>query len=480
MSFSGILQVTDLNDFLGPSQACIKPPEIKKGDDKTEKTIKHDLDSGRFLEVSKDGEEKLLETATVSLNDCLACSGCVTSAESVLIAMQSHHDLLNALKERNDARKAGLDAKTVVVTLAPQSRASFAAKYDLSPLSVHKRLAGYFKSIGVDFFFDASFGRDFSLLESAKEFVERYGNKSNSDTAAHLPMLASACPGWICYAEKTHPDLLPFISTVKSPQQVMGYLVKSYLAKTLNLTPDAIVHVTVMPCYDKKLEASRNDFYNDLYRTRDVDSVITSGELERLLAESNLKISDLEEGELPSMFTKSVCDENGDVQLSGSEGSSSGGYTSFIFRYAAKHLFDITLPAEDIASHSNVLIQPGKNSDYMEMVLQRDGEELLRFAIANGFRNIQNLVRKIKPADSKPIRGGRASRRTQTSTCQFIEVMACPSGCINGGGQLKPGTSTNAEATFASKEITQKAEAAYKSVRPLFSELEVNSLYRVA
>ena len=84
--------------------------------------------------------------------------------------------------------------------------------------------------------------------------------------------------GWVCYAEKTHGDfVLPYISSTKSPQQIMGSLVKSYLADQLGLKPNAVYHVTVMPCFDKKLEASRSDFYNDLYSTRDVDCVITAG-----------------------------------------------------------------------------------------------------------------------------------------------------------------------------------------------------------
>ena len=86
--------------------------------------------------------------------------------------------------------------------------------------------------------------------------------------------------GWICYAEKTHGSyILPYISTTKSPQQIMGSLVKDYLASKWGLRPDQIYHVTVMPCFDKKLEASRSDFYSDLYSTRDVDCVITSGQL---------------------------------------------------------------------------------------------------------------------------------------------------------------------------------------------------------
>ena len=91
-------------------------------------------------------------------------------------------------------------------------------------------------------------------------------------------MMTCIIVGWICYAEKTHGSyILPYISTVKSPQQIMGSIVKDYFAMKLDKTPDKIYHVTVMPCFDKKLEASRSDFYNDLYSTRDVDCVITAG-----------------------------------------------------------------------------------------------------------------------------------------------------------------------------------------------------------
>ncbi|KAJ3118202.1 hypothetical protein HDU96_003242 [Phlyctochytrium bullatum] len=279
-------------------------------------------------------------------------------------------------------------------------------------------------------------------------------------------MLASACPGWICYAEKTHPDLLPFISVVKSPQQVMGYLAKSYLAEQLGLTPADIYHVTIMPCYDKKLEASRSDFYNDIYKTRDVDSVITSGELERLLAHHSLSIIDLAESDLPETFTKAKRDSNGNWELLGTEGTTSGGYNSFIFRYAAKELFGVDLTVEDVLNGTNgVSLQPGKNSDYFEIVFEKDGKELLRFAVANGFRNIQNLVRKIKPANGKSQKVVRA-RKTAAPACQFIEVMACPSGCINGGGQLRveAADGTSAGITSSLKELTQRAETLYKSV----------------
>jgi iron only hydrogenase large subunit-like protein len=173
------------------------------------------------------------------------------------------------------------------VSISPQSRASLAAKYGIGLKTFTRKLCGYFKhKLSAEFVFDTTFSREFSLLESQREFVERYKQQKQHDkqsdestamSAAKLPILSSACPGWICYAEKTHGSfILPYISSVKSPQQVMGTLIKEYLCKKLDTTPDKIYHLTVMPCYDKKLEASRKDFYNELYDTKDVDCVLST------------------------------------------------------------------------------------------------------------------------------------------------------------------------------------------------------------
>ena len=224
------------------------------------KTVRLDED-GAYVEVAYDGSERRLDTAKITLNDCLACSGCVTSAESILVEMQSHKELERVLAANRAARDAGrLDAvQTVVVTVAPQSRASFAGKSGLAPLAVARRITGFLKGLGVDHVLDAGFGADLALLEAQAEFVRRF--RADRD---HLPVLASSCPGarpgaavlgrarpatdtapahttarpagtgWICYAEKTHGSyILPYISTTKSPQQIMGTLVKQHLGAQL-------------------------------------------------------------------------------------------------------------------------------------------------------------------------------------------------------------------------------------------------------
>ncbi|KND01864.1 iron-sulfur cluster assembly protein NAR1 [Spizellomyces punctatus DAOM BR117] len=457
MGFSGAVVLTDLNDFITPSQACIKPVEIKKT--ATEGTQIRVDDTGGYYEVRQDGGETKLETASISLNDCLACSGCITSAESVLITMQSQKELYEILTANKLAIAQGRpnDVRTIVVSVAPQSRASIAAKYNLTPLQVHMRLLWFFKQfLGVHYVFDTAFSRDFSLLESAKEFVRRY--RQHRATGGVLPMLASACPGWICYAEKTHDYILPFIDTTKSPQQVMGSLVKDYLGSKIGLTPDKVYHVSVMPCYDKKLEASRQDFYNEIYSTRDVDCVITTGEVEKMFGEQGLGIGHVPEAEVESLFTKAVAShDTGIPMLAGTEGSSSGGYLSYIFRYAARVLYGINLTLEDVELGRNgVQVRAGRNIDFKEytLTLPNDPTPVLKFAAAYGFRNIQNLVRKLKPTSSL------RRRPTATSDYHFVEVMACPSGCINGGGQLKP----DDDLASASRDWVARTEEAYRWV----------------
>lgn len=215
--------------------------------------------------------------------DCLACSGCITSAEGVLVTQQSQQELLRIFQEKNNNRELGQPTKFIIVSLSIQPVLSIAQRYNLNPNEAVQRIAGYFKKLGADMILDMTIADDFALIESAKEFVKRY-KTSQQNIKTQIPMLSSSCPGWICYAEKTHGNfILPYISKTKSPQQIMGSIVKYYLAENKNISTEDIYHVTLMPCYDKKLEASRQDFYNELIEARDVDCVITASKLIELL-----------------------------------------------------------------------------------------------------------------------------------------------------------------------------------------------------
>lgn len=420
--FSGALQLTNLDDFITPSQECIKPVEIKKGKTKT----------GSKITISEDGVDidlsrpPKLQKVEITLGDCLACSGCITSAEGVLITQQSQEEVLKVLKENNEHKAAGNDAqiKTVVFTVSQQSILSLAYKYGSTDIEeIAARLTGYFKRLGADLVLNTKIADDLSLIESRNEFMERYksvvlNNEAKSAAAAAqlMPMLSSTCPGWVCYAEKTHGNfILPYISTTRSPQQIMGVLVKQYLSQQLNVSAERIYHVTVMPCYDKKLEASREDFFNEAINSRDVDCVITSIEIEQMLTGENVSLLDKNTVRMDWPWKTAGAAPTHSVY--GYESSGSGGYAEHIFKYAAKELFNETV--------DKVEFKALRNPDFKEVTLEHDGKVVLSFAIANGFRNIQNLVQKLK-------RG--------KSTYHYVEVMACPSGCLNGGAQIRPGS----------------------------------------
>jgi len=439
--FSGVLQLTDLDDFINPSQECIKPVKVEKvaGSKKGAK-IQIEAD-GSYIEENDWGEKKKLEKASITLADCLACSGCITSAETVLIEQQSNKQLYKIFREKKESAEPE-NAPFIVFSLALQPIISLSAKYKISPQEMSEKLNAFLKGMGADLVLDMKVAEDLSILEQQDEFISRV--RGRKEGAKHPgPLLTSSCPGWVCYAEKTHGNwILPFISKVKSPQQMMGSLVKDYLPTRLGVRQDRIFHVTVMPCFDKKLEASREDFFSDVTECRDVDCVVTSLEIQELM-EENVEFESLFGEKLDSIT-------GGKVDISSNSGSGSGGYSDHVFRRSALEVWNQT--------PGPINYKTVKNNDFKEVTLEKDGVVLLKFAIANGFRNIQNLVQKMK---------------RKRCDYDFVEIMACPSGCLNGGAQLRP------EGEQTSKDLIGWLEETYSNINksdlpeqnPLLSEI---------
>lgn len=328
----------------------------------------------------------------------MACSGCVTSAETVLINQQSHEEFRRVL-----ASNKLTEDKVIVVSLSHQSIASIALKYALTFQESAEKLSTLFVQLGATFVFDITLARHISLIEAQREFERKYEQKA-------FPIFNSVCPGWVCYVEKTHGNLVPYLSHVKSPQQIMGVIVKNFLKDRVD-RDKSIYHVTLMPCYDKKLEASRGYFEDPETIVRDVDTVLTPVELEVLLSLEGIVLPSLPSRKLdflhPIVETRTVTSHLG---------SGSGGYTENVFRFAANKLLGKKL------DHGEKLVyKTRKNRDFYEIELKA-AEGTLLFAVVNGFRNIQTLVQRMK---------------RKTCDYQFIEVMACPSGCLNGGAQLR-------------------------------------------
>ena len=537
---SAILSADDLNDFISPGVACIKPVEtLPKRQSDTESSKENDASA---YEV-KIGEEKraeeeeaaaalagpknAAEAAQISLTDCLACSGCVTSAEAVLVSLQSHTEVLKVLDEfpalevlgwsgrrtlwqerggadggnvsgavngNGDSVTTNLDSnnlrpKLFVATVSPQTRASLAAAFGIS-----QRRAGYIIEqllSGPDGLkAGGRHGSSFALVldsnvfrEIALEaaFEEVRGSRANTNdghvdggggAGPRRPVLASACPGWICYVEKTHPHILPYLSRLKSPQALAGTFVKSILSRRFGILPSDIWHMALMPCFDKKLEASRSELTSMLWAgdkteseaVRDVDCVITARELLQLAAARNITLGgnfsarspqkrkrgdgSIGRQSPPSVFSDPLLDEfvltqsrqRPRVTAQIRDAGPSGGY-----------LWHILQRTQALHPGSSIKVQRGRNIDVLEYAVVRSNEVILRAARCYGFRNIQNLVRKLRPAKTssralgrngamtvgKPRRKGPTGSSGGMEDFAYIEVMACPGGCTNGGGQIR-------------------------------------------
>lgn len=467
---SAILSSDTLNDFISPSVACIKPIETLPEDATANPSLEHEV----VLDGTPAARRDDPPPAQISLTDCLACSGCVTSAEAVLVSLQSHSEVLDtldaapALRIRGDgAGVEGLEdenAKIFVASVAPQARASLAAACGpgtserAAGSMVNALLRGALGKGGkwgnaFTYVVDTNTAREMSLVLGAEEAL-------SAPAGSTKPVLASSCPGWVCYAEKTHPHVLPYLSKVKSPQALMGTLLKTALSRKLGVPPSRIWHLAVMPCFDKKLEASREELTDEAWagtreggKVRDVDCVITSKEVLMLAESRGMNFFDLSRAEstdvppqtpFPDPTLHRYLFPPHPARRSPREASTSGGYLHFIL--------------ETVASRnpgSQIQGTRGRNADVMEYtVTSAAGDALFRAARFYGFRNIQNLVRKLKPPKPSRMPGGRpfgSARRPAGKQgpldYSYVEVMACPGGCTNGGGQIKVDDPVVAERT---------------------------------
>ncbi|KAK3632801.1 Cytosolic Fe-S cluster assembly factor nar1 [Elasticomyces elasticus] len=470
---SAILSADDLNDFINPGIACIKPVETLPK--------QQPVQNGNPYEVTTEEQvqaEQPPPPAQISLTDCLACSGCVTSAEAVLVSLQSHSEVLDTLDAHKELQLPqykqeihGMTngdtegGKIFVASVSPQTRASLAATYGVSEREagnmISQLLSGPYglreggkHGSGFTWVIDTNVMRDVALVSAADEAQQALDTPSGE---LKKPVLTSACPGWICYAEKTHPHILPHLSKLKSPQALTGTLIKSVLAKKCGVSPNQIWHLAVMPCFDKKLEASRRELTSHTWHgeegdaIRDVDCVITARELLMLAESRNISFPCMPRTPVSKQYAPAFPDPAINRFLFGrrksagrqreeanNEIGTSGGYLYHVLKtQQAKH------------PGSSLRIQRGRNADVSDYaIVSSDGTEVFKAARYYGFRNIQNLVRRLKPAKASRMPG--AARRpggarkpggaaAGEGDYAYVEVMACPGGCTNGGGQVKVG-----------------------------------------
>ena len=334
------------------------------------------------------------------LNDvaCVSCGQCITACPT------------GALHEKDDTDKvwAALadPEKRVVVQTAPATRAALGEAFGL-PIgtNVEGKMVAALRRLGFDDVFDTDFSADLTIMEEANELVERI------KTGGKLPLITSCSPGWINYCEQYYPDFLANLSTCKSPQQMFGAITKSWYAEKIGVDPKNIYMVSIMPCTAKKFEIHRDHQGRD--GIADVDVALTTRELSRMIKRAGLDFTALP-------------DEKYDDPLGSSTGAAvifgaTGGVMEAALRTAAEWITgDAGAPVEfvDVRGTEGV-----KEATY------KVGDLTLNVAIASGLKNAKKVLEAVKSGEKD---------------YQFIEVMACPGGCVNGGGQpIQPASVRN-------------------------------------
>ena len=288
-------------------------------------------------------------------------------------------------------------AKHVVVQTAPSVRVGLGEEFGL-PIGtdVEGKMAAALRRIGFDKVFDTDFGVDLTIMEEANEFVERVKN------GGVLPMITSCSPGWVKYCEHYYPDQLAHLSTCKSPQQMQGAVTKTYYAKKMGIDPKNIVSVSVMPCTAKKFEIGRDG--QEAAGVKDVDYVLTTRELARMIKKVGIDFNSLpDEG-----FDDPIGESTGAAVIFGA----TGGVMEAALRTAVETLTGETLAKPDF---TEVRGQEGiKEATYNVAGME------VKIAVASSTGNAQKIMDQI---------------RAGTAPWHFVEIMCCPGGCVNGGGQ---------------------------------------------
>ena len=323
---------------------------------------------------------------------CVLCGQCITHCPVGALRERDDRDLLN------DA--LGDPDKVVIAQIAPAVRTAWGEQIGLSDEeSTIGKLVCALKKIGIDYVFDTDYSADLTIMEEGSEFLERLAHKDDYQ----WPMFTSCCPGWVRFVKTRYPDMTDNLSTAKSPQQMFGAIAKTYVAHRLGVDPDKVFSVSVMPCVAKKYERTVSQVnYKD--RGYDVDLVLTTRELDRFIRSDSIKPEDLTDMPFDDIF---------------GEGSGAG------------VIFGTTGGVMEAALRSAYYLATGENpkADAFKDVRGMKGwkEETfdikgtkLKVAVASGLANAKALMEAVRRGDVQ---------------YDFVEIMACPGGCVGGGGQ---------------------------------------------
>lgn len=320
---------------------------------------------------------------------CISCGQCIVNCPTGAIVEKDDTD--KVLAAINDPEKF------VIVNTAPSIRATLGEAFGMHiGTNVEGKMVAALRRLGFDKVFDTDFAADLTIMEEANELVERVKN------GGVLPMITSCSPGWIKYCEHYYPELIPHLSTCKSPQQMFGATMKTYYAEKMGIDPKNMVVVGIMPCTAKKFETKRPNQAASGYP--DVDIALTTRELARMIESAGIFFKHLPDEEFDNPFGEST----GAATIFGA----TGGVMEAALRTAVKMITGEEAPSpdfEEVRGMENI-----KEADY------KVGDLDVKVAVASGTKNAKEIMEKIKKGEDNYL---------------FVEIMGCPGGCINGGGQ---------------------------------------------
>lgn len=341
------------------------------------------VNRGACARVAPAFDHKLSEVECVNCGQCAAV--CPTGA---IVPRQNRNDVWNAIYDKS---------KTVVVQIAPAVRVALGEYFGIeSGTNVAGKLVNALKIMGFDQVYDTCFSADMTIFEEANEFIKRFGKREK------LPLVTSCCPAWVKYAEIYLPDMLDNLSSCRSPQQMFGSVAKKVLPEQLNVERKDLVVVSIMPCTAKKSEAALDKFKTD--GMPDVDYVLTTVEIGRMINSMGIDFAALE----PEAFDMPMGFSTGAGVIFGT----TGGVMEAALRYAVEKLEGKALKSVDFKAVRGM-------DELKEATLEIAGNKV-KVAIVHGLKKAGELFRAIKSGEAE---------------YDFIEVMACPGGCICGAGQ---------------------------------------------
>jgi iron-only hydrogenase group A len=383
------------------------------------------------IDFTKRGSKTIVGTAFnegLNVSSCINCGQCIMVCPTGALREQSYlKEVFNAL---------GDPKKYVVVQHAPAVSVTLAEEFGLKPgTDVNGAMVAVLRQLGFKKVFDTSFAADLTIMEEASEFVHRVKN------GGKLPMFTSCSPGWVKFIEEFYPDFLENVSTCKSPQQMMGAIIKTYFAQREGIDPRNIFTVSIMPCTAKKFEAQRPEMLDN--GVPDIDAVLTTRELARMIRLRGLDLS--------AAVPEGADTPFGERSTAGKLFGATGGVMEAALRTAH---YLITGQEMD-----NLKVQAVRGLGATKITHVKVGELEIGVAVVSGISNARRLLEEIK--------FGR-------NDLHFIEVMTCPGGCIAGGGQP---LGTNVEAVRARMQALYKIDRE-ETIRTSHNNKSIERIYK--